>query len=436
MIKNFYIDNLFNEKDVNIDFPEQYKILVSENGCGKTTILNAFYSLVSGDLSRLRKIEFDNIGIVFDDDDIIWFTKEEINSINKRVYNFAKRMLGDNLSESRLHSLLDTVVNTDNGYSYNSSLIRDTSSEINVSASRIHRTIKHIMEMDEYDFDIGAQKKISQIKAKLDYDVLYLPTYRRVERLVDGITVHDQNEGMNLQINFGMADVEESIERITSEIKTSSIESFYKLNGQMLAQLVGDSSVTEDMKLNVINSPEIKIVLDRLSESIPLNHKNTILGLIDSHEILNSHDTLVYLLNELLKVYKQQADNDAAIRDFSDSCNNYLNGKKIIYDESTVTVKVVRNKNRSEVNLEDLSSGEKQILSIFSLLYLSRKNKLAIFFDEPELSLSIEWQKTLLPDILSSGKCAFLLATTHSPFIFANELKNNTVDLLHYVKEL
>ena len=70
------------------------------------------------------------------------------------------------------------------------------------------------------------------------------------------------------------------------------------------------------------------------------------------------------------------------------------------------------------------------------MLYLEKKNDVAIFFDEPELSLSIEWQKTLLPDILDSGKCKFLFATTHSPFIFENELEAFTVDLAEYIKEI
>lgn len=68
--------------------------------------------------------------------------------------------------------------------------------------------------------------------------------------------------------------------------------------------------------------------------------------------------------------------------------------------------------------------------------YLEKRDEVAIFFDEPELSLSIEWQKTLLPDILASGKCKFLFATTHSPFIFENDLEEFTVDLAEYIKEI
>ncbi|HEB4995643.1 TPA: ATP-binding protein [Aeromonas hydrophila subsp. hydrophila] len=113
-----------------------------------------------------------------------------------------------------------------------------------------------------------------------------------------------------------------------------------------------------------------------------------------------------------------------------------MTDKEVVYDESNVTIEIIRKKNGRAVDIESLSSGEKQIISLFALLYLQRKEELAIFFDEPELSLSMEWQKTLLPDIVSSGKCKFLFSTTHSPFIFENELESHTVDLSEYIEEL
>ena len=83
---------------------------------------------------------------------------------------------------------------------------------------------------------------------------------------------------------------------------------------------------------------------------------------------------------------------------------------------------VVRNSwTGEEVELNDLSSGEKQVISLLARLYLYPEEKI-VLIDEPELSLSIDWQKRLLPDLLFSPSCAQLLAITHSPFIFDNEL--------------
>jgi hypothetical protein len=69
-----------------------------------------------------------------------------------------------------------------------------------------------------------------------------------------------------------------------------------------------------------------------------------------------------------------------------------------------------------------LSSGEKQIISLFSRIYLSDRSNYFVIIDEPELSLSVSWQKRFLPDILNSGRCNGLVAVTNSPFICDNEL--------------
>ena len=82
-----------------------------------------------------------------------------------------------------------------------------------------------------------------------------------------------------------------------------------------------------------------------------------------------------------------------------------------------------------KIDFDDLSSGEKQIVSIFSKVYLDVTSPCIFIIDEPEISLSIEWQKEFLRDIYDSEKVALLIATTHSPFIFKNEY-------VDYVKEL
>ena len=82
-----------------------------------------------------------------------------------------------------------------------------------------------------------------------------------------------------------------------------------------------------------------------------------------------------------------------------------------------------------------MSSGEKQIVSLFSKIFFEDYKKLIILFDEPELSLSIDWQSQLLPDIVQSKKCSFLLTVTHSPFIFKNELDKYAIGMNVYIKE-
>jgi predicted ATP-binding protein involved in virulence len=41
-----------------------------------------------------------------------------------------------------------------------------------------------------------------------------------------------------------------------------------------------------------------------------------------------------------------------------------------------------------------------------------------IIIDEPELSLSVSWQKTLISDLLTLSPKSYIVSATHSPFIF------------------
>ena len=148
---------------------------------------------------------------------------------------------------------------------------------------------------------------------------------------------------------------------------------------------------------------------------------------------------LIYFLERLLDLYKSQLHFDTAIKNFKDTCNGYLVDKHYEYNESTVDLRIFRNQVKDdikeEVLLHQLSSGEKQIVSLFSKIYLEPDKDFIVLFDEPELSLSIYWQKKLLPDILNSNRCDFLLAVTHSPFIFENDLQEYTIGLKDFISE-
>lgn len=86
------------------------------------------------------------------------------------------------------------------------------------------------------------------------------------------------------------------------------------------------------------------------------------------------------------------------------------------------------------IQLTQLSSGEKQIVSLFSKLYLESDEKSIVIIDEPELSLSLQWQKMLLPDIMRTENCDLLLTVTHSPFIFENEFDYDAKEIRRYIE--
>lgn len=109
----------------------------------------------------------------------------------------------------------------------------------------------------------------------------------------------------------------------------------------------------------------------------------------------------------------------AQLEVFFHKCNKYLGQEKKISLTNEKSDYLITNKNK-EININDLSSGEKQILAILSFVYLKNANNTVILIDEPEISLSIFWQKEILKDVLDSG-CLGIIAATHSARIFQDE---------------
>ncbi len=139
---------------------------------------------------------------------------------------------------------------------------------------------------------------------------------------------------------------------------------------------------------------------------------------------LESNPLLAYFLMKLGPVIERTKATEERLQRFVTACNSYLlqgDGEKgFTYEPQTMRVSVYNSYTQRTVGMGQLSSGEKQIISMLAKLYLYEGSKV-ILIDEPELSLSIEWQRRIIPDIMESGVVSQVLAITHSPFIFEND---------------
>jgi len=379
MIEKFEIIGLFGDRNIHIDFQqnENIKILVGENGTGKTHILNILYYILSGKLAKLLDIKFETIILK-----IKGMDKVTLNKRNIDIYFNTKKY-----------------------------------SDIN----------------EKIDFFLS---NIESLKKSLS--IIYLPTYRRVEADLEKLGLFDLVEEFDKQvednfIQFGMDDTHKYINSLLDEIKSSSLIGFNEMSGDIINNLI-DSRIDNDNNYDetIENIDILKIVLSRSNvshESIKI-----IIDKVEKKDIYHSYNQPLFLyLNRLIKVYEKQKDKDELIKKFRDTCNKYLVDKNFFYNENSVDLYLKNEKNSSKLNLNSLSSGEKQLVSIFARIYLACEEDFILFIDEPEISMSMEWQKMILSDILDSKKCKLLFTTTHSPFIFNDEkeeLINSTIDIV------
>ncbi|WP_454190303.1 AAA family ATPase [Paenibacillus sp. Marseille-Q7038] len=74
---------------------------------------------------------------------------------------------------------------------------------------------------------------------------------------------------------------------------------------------------------------------------------------------------------------------------------------------------------------EKLSAGEQQMLSF--LCYNAFLDNSAVFIDEHELSLHVDWQRDLFPILSSQSKNNQFFVATHSPFIYSRYESNEII---------
>ena len=73
-------------------------------------------------------------------------------------------------------------------------------------------------------------------------------------------------------------------------------------------------------------------------------------------------------------------------------------------------------KNKNDIEFKKLSSGEKRIILLF--LYIVFSKEKIILIDEPEISLSLNYQSKFVDDIVRLADNKKIMMATHAPYIY------------------
>nr|WP_254446383.1 AAA family ATPase [Pantoea sp. CCBC3-3-1] len=152
-------------------------------------------------------------------------------------------------------------------------------------------------------------------------------------------------------------------------------------------------------------------------------------------------EDFVYLFNAMRthdfveEYYKLKNTNETTYKplsNFVEVLNSIFNGRKTFYISASNEL-VVESYNKREVTLEDLSSGEKQILIILGEALLQDEKDCIYIADEPELSLHVTWQENLVAAVTSINKNTQIIFATHSPDV-VGFLDEYTIDMAEAIQ--
>lgn len=109
------------------------------------------------------------------------------------------------------------------------------------------------------------------------------------------------------------------------------------------------------------------------------------------------------------------------IRESRVGSNPLIKQANLFFESTKREVKIKSNgflymvTSHGEVSWYDFSKGEKTLLCLLLVAYLSRRENMVFLLDEPDLSLHIRWQRQLIPSLRKLAPIAQFIVATHSP---------------------
>ena len=460
-IESVAIKKLFTNRNVSLNLSDGVRIIVGENGLGKTTILNILNEILNGNVENIVDFPLDAVEVKFSGlDSPFIFSRSRMQEFLKMRRNILVDLDGDGVD-----SFISLLIKVLPGLP--EPLGRLEIDRIVTDILAGNPSVKAQMEAynvspERYltDWIVGFTDVFSfkaQIKSR-ELDIVFLPTYRRIEAdlkkivppsktmrqsarkgyPVDSVALtpsmlEDRIFTQKSPMKFGMKDISSRIGVLLDNISSESIKGYNEVSTRMIARLLDPDKDALDTA--GINPGQIEIVLERLRPNMPEKEYTQLKKAVRQGD-LSANKDLAYYLISLSDVYERTKEFDDKLTAFRDTVNTFLYDKEFRYDKNHVRFELFfrdDNQDSNPIPIQKLSSGEKQLVALFAMAYLSVGGNLVFIIDEPELSLSLTWQKLLLPSLRNAPNTAMIIAATHSPFIFDNDLKQFTIGGVEYV---
>lgn len=448
------IKGLNGRSDVRLPVNDGHCIIVGPNGSGKSTALQIISLALGRQWKQLSTLRFESLEIQFDTE-TAFLSRAACSSIvasggGPGRFGHVYRNL---IEMDQLEAFQTADLNNKLVAERFRSIIPIPMSELR-SAQR-YAKMRHNDKASQAE--LAAFQKV--LDDKLVPKALYLPTSRRIEfdisRFTERLPEYMQKEFLNSLkssnggdyfeevLRFGMEDIQAMISDFERRTRDYSRNRFNKMMSSYLKEMANSQSISiHDLRSFRIDQNRVDTVLSRIEEGLLNSDEKTEIGNIvvsmagpqkGGHPPFHKR-WLAHFFVRLLEVDADIEQLELPIRSLVKDLGKYISPKIVLYDIESYHFSISDSRN-DELKLGDLSSGEKQLVSLLTLLQLSEKSSVNVFIDEPELSLSVPWQADFLPDIVNARSCNQLFAVTHSPFTYENHLSGSVVDFLECTSE-
>ena len=399
------IQGLFNRFDYKFELKEEgITILTGPNGFGKSTILKCI-----DELSR----EFEGLYYLATSIEF----KKIIFQIDGDSYRFEK---------SNNHLIIN-----DNSIS----LI--PFKKLNISLNSRNTISKRYKEANHMIVDTYGRKEYQ----KKDYILEYIEEYiirneeemdiKKIEVILNKLAlqlkqVYFVSEQRILKAHVGNRndlDVIDTIKYLPNELK-NIITNYQTKYSKIATEL--DSTYPKRLFITneEMNETQFSTKMDELINKYEILNKYKLVTttVITNVEFKNEFSkALKIYFDDFEKKYKEYESLIDELNLFTDIINDKLLFKKLVISPEYGFI-LIEEDTGNEIDLETLSSGEKQLIILFYNLIFNAESDCYLLIDEPEISLHIIWQKKFMDDLLRiiDYKGFNVIVATHSPQIINN----------------
>ena len=408
------IEGLWDEKKIEVELDPKVNFLIGANGSGKTTLLNLIASALSSDYDSLARTSFSRILCMLrspkGEPDIEVLVQRPAEELPRLTFHYHVMQGSKQLADFELFPATPRYL---------------------LPTSLRHRSRQ---ATEYYDSDTSPLNEFVRVK---------------------WLTVHRAPaKGKNEERSAS----DSSVDRKLTTLSNQLVRYFSKLaalreteTGRFLRQMLGVSvfSASEFDPFSVgkdVDLPALRESIETLLDTFLGGS-----GAKKARERLEAHfqlaaraleDKTSYDLDELVALAavlpmkkivegwnSTQAKQEAIAKprtEFIEVINDMYKNKKLTLNQKNELE--VDLPNGKHLPLSELSSGEKQLLILFSEALLQEKSEFIYIADEPELSLHVTWQEQLTRNLLKVNPNAQVIFATHSPDI-VSEFGDHTIDM-------
>lgn len=356
IIKRFEITGLLrNPGVISTALSADLNIITGRNGSGKTTVLKLLWYLISGNIERARRE--------------VPFTSA--------------------LVETSEYTLLAEIV---------------SASETRITLTRQGKSRTYEDGRDEDgDLMFDAEEVVNDIVEEIGGSVFF-PTFRRIE---GGFSTEQENQSRFVTNAIaargkGKGEIEEALSNTSKRLSNGE----HRFISSISTSDITDLLVKQYTDMSEASSNYQRAVSQQVIDDIKAFERKSEPGGPTAEEVL-----------ELVrgKIESIDEDRQRVFAPFDTIQKTVVR----VFQHSGITVnsRIGFGDAAKAVNSASLSAGEKQLLSF--ICYNAFYRDSVFFIDEPELSLHVDWQRTLFPILQEQGTNNQFIIATHSPFIYS-----------------